>query len=270
MDDLRKFGATSNRVRFKLRHNVTGQGLTGLSSASSGLIISTIADNEATATTYTVAGSTIESITTLGTFAAPTATKCRFKEVDATNHKGLYEFQFADARFAVTNARALTIDVTGASNLLDREWRIVLAQFDPFDTVRLGLTALPNAAAEAAGGLYTRGTGAGQITQAANGQIDVSAMRLYGNTVAAQMLSYSAMGIYAGTITGASPTTTTLVDSALGGKATDFYKNAVILFTSGAQTYQRAQVTGYNGGTNTLTFTALTGAAAQGDTYVLL
>lgn len=40
------------------------------------------------------------------------------------------------------------------------------------DAVRFGLTALPNAAAEAAGGLYTRGSGAGQITQAANGQIN--------------------------------------------------------------------------------------------------
>lgn len=40
------------------------------------------------------------------------------------------------------------------------------------DVVRFGLTALPNAAAEAAGGLYTRGTGAGQINQPANGSID--------------------------------------------------------------------------------------------------
>lgn len=32
-----------------------------------------------------------------------------------------------------------------------------------YDSVRLGLTALPNAAAEAAGGLITRGTGTGQL-----------------------------------------------------------------------------------------------------------
>lgn len=44
--------------------------------------------------------------------------------------------------------------------------------WDPYDTVRQGMTALPNAAAEAAGGLFTRGTGAGQINQNANGQID--------------------------------------------------------------------------------------------------
>jgi hypothetical protein len=48
--------------------------------------------------------------------------------------------------------------------------------FDPQDAVRLGLTALPNANAEAAGGLFTRGSGAGQINQNANGQIDVRAI----------------------------------------------------------------------------------------------
>lgn len=381
MDEYRKFGSTSNIVRFALRHAITGQGLTGLTSGSSGLIISTIADAEASATTYTVGSSNVESITTLATFAAPTSGKCRFKEVDATNFKGLYEFQFADARFAVSNARALRISVTGATNLLDAHWRIGLVQFDPFDSVRMGMTALPNAAAEAAGGLYTRGTGAGQINQANNGQIDVNTLRQNGTTLtardigasvllssgtgtgqvslssgavtvgtnndktgyglsaaavqaiwdaltsalttagsigkkladwilgsdskvllstnaqtgvtiptvttvsnrvtantdqlagssnAATRLGASATGIYSGSITGASPTTTTLVDSALGGKADDFYKNRVLLFTSGNQQYQLAQVTGYTGSSNTLTFTTLTGAPAQNDTYVLL
>lgn len=133
MADLRKHSSTSNLIRFTLKHATTGVGLTGLSSASSGLIISTIADNEATATTYTVAGSTIETIATLGTFAAPTATKCRFKEVDATNHKGLYEFQFADARFSVANAKRLIVSVTGAANLLDADYEIQLVTVDLYD-----------------------------------------------------------------------------------------------------------------------------------------
>ena len=51
---------------------------------------------------------------------------------------------------------------------------------DLSDSVRLGLTSLPNAAAEAAGGLYTRGTGAGQINQDGNGRIDSNAVRLGG------------------------------------------------------------------------------------------
>ena len=123
-----KNGQTSVVLRAKIldSSSTVGAGLTGLTSASSGLIISTIADVEATATAYTVAGSTIETITTLGTYAAPTATKARFKEVDATNHKGVYEFQFADARFAVANAKSILISVLGATNLQQMDFVIQL------------------------------------------------------------------------------------------------------------------------------------------------
>lgn len=159
MADLRKHTSVSNIERFILRHSTTGAKLTGLSSASSGLVISTVADNEAAATSYTVAGSTIETITTLGTYAAPTATKCRFKEVDATNHPGLYEFQFANARYSVASARKLIITASGATNLLSQDYEIQLVAFDPYDAVRLGLTALPNAAADAAGGLVVSDAG---------------------------------------------------------------------------------------------------------------
>jgi hypothetical protein len=93
----------------------TFAGKTGLTSASSGLIISTIKNGEATPTAYTQAGSTIETIATLGTYAAPTASKCRFKEVDATNHPGLYEIQLADARLASTPS--LIVTISGVSNL---------------------------------------------------------------------------------------------------------------------------------------------------------
>lgn len=53
------------------------------------------------------------------------------------------------------------------------------------DSVRAGLTALPNAAAEAAGGLYTRGAGAGQINQPANGMVDINAVNWRGTALAA-------------------------------------------------------------------------------------
>ena len=104
-------------LRVKLLNSsvTTGAGLAGLTYSSSGLIISTIKIAEATPTVYTAAGSTIETITTLGTYAAPTATKCRFKEIDATNHPGLYEIQFADARFATTDS--LIVSISGATNL---------------------------------------------------------------------------------------------------------------------------------------------------------
>lgn len=101
---------------------------------------------------------------------------------------------------------------------------------DVYDSVRLGLTALPNAAAEAAGGLYTRGTGAGQINQAANGQIDANVERL--NNVAQSLLDlvdFADAGYNPATnrITGIEGTKNTLDDlnditaAAAGGAAWD-------------------------------------------------
>lgn len=183
--DLRKNGQTSNIIRVALKNSSTGAALTGLSFSSTGLIISTIANNESSPTVYSVASSNVEDITTLGTFAAPTSSKCRFKEVSSTNHPGLYEIQIADARFAVSNAKKLVISLSGATNLLATDYEVLLASVDFFDAVRFGLTALPNAAAEASGGLYTRGTGAGQINQAANGQVDTNVVYWKGSTAPA-------------------------------------------------------------------------------------
>ena len=55
-----KRSQTSIILRLKIRNSSTGQGLTGLAHNSSGLVISTITDNEATATACTAAGSTID------------------------------------------------------------------------------------------------------------------------------------------------------------------------------------------------------------------
>jgi hypothetical protein len=147
MQLIRRHSSTSNILRVVLRSSVTGNGLTGLAHDTSGLIISTVCDNEASATTYTVAGSTIETVATLGTFAAPTATKCRFREVDATGQKGLYELQIADARFAVAGAKQLDISIDGAANLLRRG---VTIQLDTVPATDGAGAALPTAAAVAA------------------------------------------------------------------------------------------------------------------------
>lgn len=53
-----------------------------------------------------------------------------------------------------------TSNLTIGSNLIT----IRFPRVDSYDTTRMGLVALPNAAAEAAGGLLTLGTGTGQIT----------------------------------------------------------------------------------------------------------
>lgn len=154
-----KNGVTSVILRVVLYDSAstTGGRKTALTSASSGLIISTIADNEASATVYTAAGSTVETITTLGTFAAPTATKCRFKEVDATNHPGLYEIQIADARWAVSNARSIVISVqcTGAV-AVDAEVQLTAADLN--DATALGVSRI-DAAISSRMATYTQPTG---------------------------------------------------------------------------------------------------------------
>lgn len=77
------------------------------------------------------------------------------------------------------------------------------------DGVRAGLTALPNAAAEAAGGLYTRGSGAGQINQPANGMIDANVVRNAGSAIVAsggrQEVNVSHFGGSAGTFASGRP-----------------------------------------------------------------
>ncbi len=150
-------GQTGIVVRVKILNSAAtdGSGKTGLTRLTSGLAIAAIVDNEATTTSYTSAGATIEDITTLGTYAAPSATKCRFKEVDATYHKGVYEVHLADARYAVTSAKYLLLSISGGTGVAETDVVIPLTDMNPYDSVRAGLTALPNAAAGAATGVLT-------------------------------------------------------------------------------------------------------------------
>jgi hypothetical protein len=105
----------------------------------------------------------------------------------------------------------LWIHATGtAADPSDCAYTIV--PFDPFDSVRLGLTALPNAAAEAAGGLYTRGSGAGQINQPTNGRIDANAVSVSGTTLTARDIGASVL-LSSGTGTGQVSITSGVVSS---------------------------------------------------------
>jgi len=127
-------GSVILRVKIFDSAVTTQAGKTGLTSASAGLIISTIVDNAATPVLYTVTAGNVEGITTLGTYAAPTASKCRFGEVDATNHKGIYELQIADARFSVAAAKSLLISISGPSGAAECDVTIPLTDLDPYST----------------------------------------------------------------------------------------------------------------------------------------
>ena len=85
-------------------------------------------------------------------------------EVDATNLPGVYQFGVPDAALA-TGANAVTV-ILKTSGAIDARLRILLVDVDLRDTVRMGMTALPNAAAAASGGLPT--TNGSKLNQTAD------------------------------------------------------------------------------------------------------
>ena len=108
-----------------------GDPFTGLAFNTSGLIISTIANNEATPNVDSSAStSSVEAVSTLGTYSAPTSGFVRIKEIDATNMPGLYELQWEDARYAVSSAKYLDICITGVADLATFTGRVYLDVFD--------------------------------------------------------------------------------------------------------------------------------------------
>ncbi len=81
-----------------------------LTKDTAGLIIDTWTDNEATVTQYLQTAGNIEDIAALGTYAAPSTNKCRFKQFNGYN----YQLQLANGRFAVAGAKILTVRFSGA------------------------------------------------------------------------------------------------------------------------------------------------------------
>lgn len=95
-------------------------------------------------------------------------------------------------------------------------------------------------------------------------------LALNGDSTAASNLASSASVIYKGTVTGATPTTTTLVDTGLTQADTDHWKGRIIIFLDGTLKYQATDITAFTPASDTLTFTALSNAPAQNDTYVIV
>jgi hypothetical protein len=167
-------GTTSKMIDVFIQDSsvTTGAGLTGLTSASSGLTWYYYREGAASAASVT------PTSMTLGTF-----TSSGFIVIDGTNMPGCYQLGVPDAAIAA-GAKSVLMLLKGVTNMAPLVLEIELTATNNQDAVRGGMTALPNAAAAAAGGLFTRGTGAGQINQAANGQIDVNAVSWAGAATA--------------------------------------------------------------------------------------
>jgi hypothetical protein len=153
-----KTGATSQSILVFIQSTVstTGGGLTGLTYNTSGLTAY-----------YSFAGpsaaSTAITLATLATAGAAWSTG-GFVQLDSTNMPGWYRFDVPNAVIAGSSGRVVAVHFRGAANMAETPILIELTGWDNQDAVHGGMSALPNAAAAAAGGLPILGTNATAIT----------------------------------------------------------------------------------------------------------
>ncbi len=247
-------GSQNVILRFMLLDNTStvGGALTTLTNSTTGLKIATIADVEATATVYSSAGTTIDTVATLGTYAAPTATHCNFKAVDTTNLPGLYELQLSNARFAVTGATDLTVIIQASGgNCSPQGFKIDLdAQVD--------VVANGGVTATSSGGIQS-----------------VNITQIAGNITRATKFANEMDGRFVGTVTTASftPTTTQAEFSDITDVAAfSVYINRGFLVLTGALIKMGGVILGDVVGTagRRLTFSAMPQAFANGDTIQIM
>jgi hypothetical protein len=134
--------------------STTGAGLTGL------------VFNSASLTAYYVTERGTPTPITLVTLASATAAYSSggFVAVDGTNLPGVYRLDVPAAVFATTKG---VVMLKGAANMVPVLLEYDVVAYDPTDTVRLGLTAVPNVSQGTTGAIST-GNATGQVTVATN------------------------------------------------------------------------------------------------------
>ena len=146
-----KKGATSKRIPVFVQDSTlaatTGAGLAGLVYNSAGLTCYYWREDEGNAGATAV---------TLATATRGTFTSSGFIEKDATNQPGMYEFGVPNAAIA-SGAEWVEFLFKGATSMVATVVRIYLEAIDVQDTVRLGLTAIPNVASGSDGSVMVRG-----------------------------------------------------------------------------------------------------------------
>lgn len=160
-----KAGATSRReyVFILDSTSTTGAGKTGLTSGSGGL-----------KAYYVRPGANAVSISITSVTVTGSYTSGGFVEVDPTNMPGVYRIDIPDAVFAASADKAIVM-LSGATGMAPVVLEYDLVAYDPLDTVRLGLTALPNVASGSVGAIITSGTGTAQLS-VSSGAVTVGTM----------------------------------------------------------------------------------------------
>ena len=102
-----------------------------------------------------------------------------------------------------------------------------------------------------------------------SGRMSSDAVSISGSTTAADRLEASVLTIVSGTAqTGT--LSTTVMTSDLSEATDDHYNGRIIIWTSGVLQNQATDITDYSGTNGTLTYTAVTEAPSNGDTFIII
>lgn len=225
--------------------STTGAGLTGLVYNSAGLTCY-----------YMRAGASASTAVTLATATLGTYSSGGFKEVDATNMPGIYELHIPNAAIA-SGAKRVVIYLKGATNMVQTPIEIELDAVDYSDATRFGLSALPNAAAAASGGLLVYGTGTGAINPSSGNVPPTTTFPTNFSSLSidssgrVQLIPAQVMSTQSGTAQAGAASTITL---ASGASSTDnLYVGQLVIITSGTGAGQTRRISSYVGSTKVAT-----------------
>lgn len=189
-----KAGATSQTIDVFIQDSSvsTGAGLTGLVYNTSNLTAYYRKGATGTPTAITLATQTVGGAWSSGGFVA----------VDGTNCPGQYRLDLPNA--VVDTAGMVTIYLRGATNMAPCVMELEIVAVDKFDTVRYGLTAIPNVAQGSTGSI--------PVSVDTSGRVDV--LKINGTSQTARDLGASVL-ISSGTGTGQLSVTSGVIQSSV-------------------------------------------------------
>lgn len=265
-------GATDQTIYIMLRDSTTGLAKTGL------------VYNSAGASCYYTRPRTAATQITLATLAAATSAHSDggFKEVDATNAKGLYRLDLPDAAIAasadyviisiefddtIEESLLIELNLASASDIVD-EWKSQ-SQADP--------TGFHVNVKEINGTSQTANDNGADINDIqsripaalVSGRMSSDSVAVGGSSTAADNLALSAGVIITGTAQTGTLSTTQMTTN-LSESTNDHYIGRIIIWTSGALLGQATDITDYVGVNGLLTFTAVTEAPSNGNTFIII
>jgi hypothetical protein len=234
---------------------------------------------------------------TINVSATPAAGAGTWAEIG----NGQYYYQLTTGEVDTLGWVSLNIEKATVSR--DYNSVVQIMAYDPFDTVRIGLTALPNAAAGAVGGLPT-GNASGQVTVAATATGALTSTSFAANSLTASALATDAVAeiadgvwdeAYAGHTTAGtfgklmdilrtanfvtegvvaasgSPANSTVYFRTNLTGANNFYTDQTLLFVSGTLSGQSLHIDSFTTTNGVIqTSDSLTATPTAGDEFVVL